>query len=52
MVGRSVRGQFDATRQAHWYNTTRIHHSIGKMSPIELEEHYRLANPANIDEVA
>jgi transposase InsO family protein len=36
----------------HWYNTTRIHHSIGKMSPIEFEEHYRLANPANIDEVA
>lgn len=36
----------------HWYNTTRIHHSIGKMSPIEFEEHYRLTNPANIDEVA
>jgi transposase InsO family protein len=36
----------------HWYNTTRIHHSIGKMSPAEFEEHYRLTNPANIDEVA
>jgi transposase InsO family protein len=36
----------------HWYNTTRIHHSLGKMSPIEFEEHYRLADPANIDEVA
>lgn len=21
----------------HWYNTTRIHHSIGKRSPIEFE---------------
>ncbi len=36
----------------HWYNTTRIHNSIGKMSPIEYEEQYRLANPANTDEVA
>lgn len=36
----------------HWYNTTRIHHSIGKMSPIEYEEQYRLTNPANTDEVA
>jgi transposase InsO family protein len=36
----------------HWYNATRIHHSIGKTSPINYEEHYRLANPANIDEVA
>jgi transposase InsO family protein len=36
----------------HWYNTTRIHHSIGKMSPIDFEDTYRLTNPANIDEVA
>jgi transposase InsO family protein len=36
----------------HWYNTTRIHHSIGKMPPIEFEEQYRLANPARTDEVA
>jgi transposase InsO family protein len=36
----------------HWYNTTRIHHSIGKMSPIEFEEQYRLANPARTDKVA
>src|SRR5256886_11979068 len=36
----------------HWYNTTRIHHSIGKLSPIEFEEHYRqTANPP-IGEVA
>jgi len=25
-----------------WYNATRIHHSIGRMSPIEFEEQYRL----------
>jgi putative transposase len=36
----------------HWFNTTRIHHSLGKMSPIESEEHYRLANPARTAEVA
>jgi hypothetical protein len=36
----------------HWYNTTRIHHSLAKTSPIEFEEHYRLANPARTDEVA
>lgn len=32
----------------HWFNTTKIHHSIGKRSPIEFEEHYRqTANPPN-----
>jgi putative transposase len=36
----------------HWYNTTRIHHSIAKMSPIEFEQHYQLANPTNINHVA
>jgi len=36
----------------HWYNTARIHHSIEKMSPIEFEDRYRLANPARTDEVA
>jgi putative transposase len=36
----------------HWYNTTRIHHSIAKMSPIEFEDRYRLANPTNINHVA
>jgi transposase InsO family protein len=30
----------------HWYNATRIHHSIGKMSPIEFEELHRLTNLA------
>jgi putative transposase len=36
----------------HWYNSTRIHHSIGKTPPIEFEEQYRLANPARTAEVA
>jgi putative transposase len=29
----------------HWYNTSRIHHSIGKMAPVEFEHAYRLTNP-------
>jgi putative transposase len=36
----------------HWFNTTRIHHSIGKTSPTDYEQHYHLTNPANTDEVA
>jgi transposase InsO family protein len=35
----------------HWYNTTRIHHSIGKQSPIEFEQNYRhnrLAQPGEV----
>lgn len=36
----------------HWYNTTRLHHSIGKMPPIECEDNYRLTNPVNTGEVA
>jgi putative transposase len=31
----------------YWYNTNRIHHSIGKMSPVEFEDHHRLTNPGN-----
>ena len=53
---RSWTGRAEVERETaswiHWYNTTRIHHSIGKKSPIEFEEHYRHTNPANIDEVA
>jgi putative transposase len=34
----------------HWYNTTRIHHSIAKTSPIDYEEMYRHTNlPATGD---
>lgn len=53
---RSRTGRAEVERETaawvHWYNTTRIHHSIGKMSPIDFEEHYRLADPARTDEVA
>jgi transposase InsO family protein len=53
---RSWTGRAEVERETaswvHWYNTTRIHHSIGKMSPIEFEQNYRLANPARTDEVA
>ncbi len=36
----------------HWFNTTRIHHSIGKLSPIEFEEQYRRTDTAQPGEVA
>jgi transposase InsO family protein len=36
----------------HWYNTERIHHSIGKQSPIEYEDLYRLTNAPIAGEVA
>jgi putative transposase len=36
----------------HWYNTTRIHHSIAKMSPIDYEDLYRLTSVPNPGEVA
>lgn len=36
----------------HWFNTTRIHHSIGKRSPIEFEERYRQTISPLIGEVA
>jgi transposase InsO family protein len=53
---RSWTGQAQVERETaswvHWYNTTRIHHSIGKTSPIEFEEQHRLANPATTDKVA
>ena len=53
---RSWTGRAEVERETaswiHWYNTTRIHHSIGKKPPIEFEEHYRHTNLANIDEVA
>jgi transposase InsO family protein len=36
----------------HWYNTTRIHHSIGKLSPIEFEQQYRHNNATELGDVA
>jgi hypothetical protein len=52
---RSWTGRAEVKRETaswvHWYNTTRNHHSIGKMTPIEFEqEHHRLTNPATTDE--
>jgi putative transposase len=36
----------------HWFNTTRIHHSIGKQSPIDFEQQYRHTNLTQTGEVA
>jgi hypothetical protein len=52
---RSWTGRAEVKRETaswvHWYNTTRSHHSIGKMTPIEFEqEHHRPTNPATTDE--
>jgi len=33
----------------HWYNTSRIHHSIGKTSPTDYEEAHRLTKHGNDD---
>jgi putative transposase len=53
---RSWSGRAEVERETagwvHWYNTTRIHHSIGKLSPIEFEEQYRHTNVAQPGEVA
>jgi transposase InsO family protein len=42
---RSWAGQAEVERETaswvHWYNTTRIHHSLGKVSPVEFEDLYR-----------
>jgi transposase InsO family protein len=53
---RSWTGRAEVERETaswiHWYNTTRIHHSIGKRSPIEFEERYRHVSATPIGEVA
>jgi putative transposase len=53
---RSWTGRAEVERETaswvHWFNTTRIHHSIGKQSPIEHEEQYRHNNVAQPGEVA
>jgi transposase InsO family protein len=36
----------------HWFNADRIHHSIGKLSPIEFEEQYRHTSLTQPGEVA
>ena len=37
LLGRPGRGRTRDGQLVHWYSTTRIHHSIAKMSPVELE---------------
>jgi putative transposase len=53
---RSWSGQAELERETaswvHWYNSERIHHSIGKASPIEFEDLYRLTNTPIEGEVA
>jgi transposase InsO family protein len=53
---RSWTGRAEVERETaswiHWYNTTRIHHSIGKRSPIQFEERYRHVSATPIGEVA
>lgn len=36
----------------HWFNTTRIHHSIGKLSPIDFEDQRRAEGPAETQDPA
>jgi putative transposase len=53
---RSSAGRADVEQETaswvHWFNATRLHHSIGKRSPIEFEEHYRHTSSPSIGEVA
>ena len=53
---RSWTGRAEVERETaawvHWFNTSRIHHSIGKQSPIEYEDQYRSNNVAQPGEVA
>ena len=53
---RSWSGRAEVERETaayvHWFNATRIHHSIGKLSPIQFEEHYRHQQLPNGAELA
>ena len=53
---RSWTGRADVERETaewvHWFNTSRIHHSIGRRSPTEFEEHYRHTLAAELGDVA
>ncbi|TDC45124.1 hypothetical protein E1212_29155 [Jiangella ureilytica] len=45
--------EWRVARWVHWYNTTRLHSSIGHLPPIEFEHHHRQATTAApIPEVA
>ncbi|HSS08756.1 MAG TPA: IS3 family transposase [Acidimicrobiales bacterium] len=53
---RSWSGRAEVERETaswvHWFNTDRIHHSIGKQSPIEYEQQYRHTSIAPTGEIA
>jgi putative transposase len=38
--------EWQVARWVHWYNTTRLHSSIGHLPPIECEHHHRQATTA------
>jgi transposase InsO family protein len=38
--------EWQVARWTHWYNTTRLHSSIGHLPPIEFEQHHRQARTA------
>ena len=40
----------ETTSWVRWFNTSRIHHSIGKMSPIEFEALHRERSSITADE--
>ena len=45
--------EWQVARWVHWYNTTRLHSSIGHLPPIEFEQHHRQATTqASVPEVA
>lgn len=41
--------EWETARWVHWYNTTRLHSSIGYTSPTEYEQRYRHTTTANPD---
>jgi len=41
--------EWQVARWVHWYNTTRLHSSIGHLPPIEFEHHHRQARTAPPD---
>ena len=41
--------EWQVARWVHWYNTTRLHSSIGHLPPVEFEHHHRQARTATPD---
>lgn len=42
--------EWQVARWVHWYNTTRLHSSIGHLPPIEFEQQHRQARTATPDQ--